>query len=227
MKNIAIIPARSGSKGLPDKNVKLLDGKPLLAYSILAAKESKCFDEIFVSTDSEEYARIAKEWGADVPFLRSAATSGDKASSWDVVKEVLEGYRERGIVFDTITLLQPTSPLRRAEDIVQGYALMEEKSAKAVIAVCEMDHSPLWSNVLPENLSMSGFIREDAKNTPRQSLPSFYRINGALYIIKEEVLANIADMYEDECYAYVMPREHSVDIDTALDFVIAESVLRM
>lgn len=222
MKNIAIIPARSGSKGLPDKNIKVLGNKPLLAYSILAAKESGCFDEICVSTDSEEYASIAREWGASVPFLRSEKTAGDKASSWDVVKEVLDGYRAMGMEFDTIALLQPTSPLRKAEDIQKGYVLMKENDAKAVIGVCEMDHSPLWSNTLPENLSMRGFIREEAKNTPRQSLPTYYRINGALYIIKKQILESVENMYEDECYAYVMSQEKSVDIDTAFDFQIAQ-----
>ena len=226
MKNLAIIPARSGSKGLPDKNIKILGDKPLLAYSIKAAQESYLFDEIFVSTDSEKYAQVATEWGANVPFLRSAATSDDKASSWDVVKEVLERYKERGKTFDTVTLLQPTSPLRIAEDIVNGYALMKEKDAKTVVAVCEMDHSPLWSNTLPESLSMTGFIRDEAKNTPRQSLPTYYRINGALYITKPEVLERISEMYEDQCYAYVMPQERSVDIDTAFDFQVAQLFMK-
>ena len=226
MKNIAIIPARSGSKGLPDKNIKMLNGKPLLAYSILAAKESGCFDEIFVSTDSEEYAEIAREWGASVPFLRSNENSGDQASSWDVVKEVLNKYSEMGKEFETIALLQPTSPLRTAQDIVNGYRFMDEKEANVVIGVCEMDHSPLWSNTLPNDFSMSGFVRDEAKNTPRQNLPTYYRINGALYLVKKDGLDNLTNMYENHCYAYVMPKEHSVDIDTALDFAIAESIVR-
>ena len=226
MKNLAIIPARSGSKGLPDKNIKILGDRPLLAYSIKAAQESGCFDEIFVSTDSEKYAQVATEWGANVPFLRSAATSDDKASSWDVVKEVLERYKELGKTFDTVTLLQPTSPLRTSEDIMNGYALMEEKDAKTVVAVCEMDHSPLWSNTLPESLSMTGFIRDEAKNTPRQSLPTYYRINGALYITKPEVLEHISEMYEDQCYAYAMPQERSVDIDTLFDFQVAQLFIK-
>jgi len=120
MKNIAIIPARSGSKGLKDKNIKPLLDIPLLAYSIRAAKDSALFDEIMVSTDSDDYAQIAKDYGASVPFLRSAKTSSDTAGSWDVVTEVLSQYQTSGRYFDTICLLQPTSPLRIASDIIGG-----------------------------------------------------------------------------------------------------------
>ena len=121
MKNLAIIPARSGSKGLVDKNIKLLDGKPLIAYSIEAALQSGVFDMVMVSTDSEKYAEIAWNYGAQVPFLRSAETSSDTASSWDAVAEVIENYRKLGTVFDTFMLLQPTSPLRTAQNIREAY----------------------------------------------------------------------------------------------------------
>lgn len=225
VKNLAIIPARSGSKGLPDKNIKLLCGKPLLAYSIDAAKESGLFQEIFVSTESEKYADIARECGASVPFLRSEATASDVSSSWDVVIEALNRYREMGLEFNTITLLQPTSPLRTGKDIQEGYKMMESMGANAVIGVCEMDHSPLWSNTLPEDCSMKNFLCEKVKNKPRQALPVYYRINGALYIIKTEVLEHIQDIYSDSCFAYVMQREKSIDIDTELDFKMAEVIL--
>lgn len=225
MRNIAIIPARSGSKGLPDKNIKLLSGKPLLGYSIDAAKESGMFQEILVSTDSEKYADIAEKCGVKVPFLRSEKTAGDKASSWDAVKEALERYAKMGMEFDTVTLLQPTSPLRKGTDIQNGYQLMEEKNANVVVGVCETDHSPLWSNVLPEDFSMRDFIRDEVRNRPRQELPTYYRINGALYIIKVEVLKHIEDMYKDNCFAYVMDRDRSIDIDTALDFRLAEAII--
>ena len=112
MKNIAMIPARSGSKGLKDKNIRLLNGKPLLAYSIEAAIQSKLFDEIMVSTDSSYYADIAEKYGAKVPFLRSEGNSSDSASSWDTVQEILSFYRNAGEEFDSFCLLQPTSPLR-------------------------------------------------------------------------------------------------------------------
>lgn len=225
MRNLALIPARQGSKGVPHKNVRPLCGKPLLVYSIEAAREAGVFEEIFVSTDSEEYASIAREAGASVPFLRSAALSGDTASSWDVAAEALEKYQGLGMAFDTVTLLQPTSPLRRAEDILAGFAKMEETRANAVVAVCETDHSPLWANTLPEDFCMENFIKPEIAGLPRQKLPRYYRINGALYIVKTEALAKTRNIYACGCYAVVMPPERSVDIDGETDFLIAEAIL--
>lgn len=226
VKNLAIIPARSGSKGLKDKNIKLLNGKPLLAYSIEAAKKSGLFHEIFVSTDSESYAEIAREWGASVPFLRSEELATDTASSWDVVKAAIKQYQAIGKKFDTVALLQPTSPLRTAEDITAGYVMMEEKAANAVVALCEVDHSPLWCNTLPEDLSLTDFINGDLVNTPRQKLPRYYRINGALYIVKTEYLLGSGNLYSDKSFAIIMDKEHSVDIDDEMDFIIADSFMK-
>ena len=120
MRNIAIIPARSGSKGIKDKNIKLLNGKPLLAYSIEAAIKSKCFDTVFVSTDSIKYAEIAKQYGAEVPFLRSKKNSKDKSSAWDAVYETLLNYKNMGMNFDSFMYLQPTSPLRTEKNIKEA-----------------------------------------------------------------------------------------------------------
>lgn len=225
MKNLAIIPARSGSKGLKDKNIKMLNGRPLLAYSIEAAKKSGLFDEIMVSTDSEKYAEIAKQWGAKVPFLRSQELSNDTASSWEVVRDVIERYRNLGLEFDTVALLQPTSPLRSADDIINGYEVMKEKAANFVVAVCEMDHSPLWANTLSDNLSMENFIKPEVVKMPRQSIPTYYRINGALYIIKVDYLMKSTDIYSAKSYATIMRKENSVDIDDQMDFTIAEVLL--
>lgn len=224
LNNIAIIPARSGSKGLPDKNIRELNGKPLLAYSIEAAVKSKMFAQIMVSTDSTKYAEIARQFGADVPFLRSRENSSDAASSWDVVREVLESYKKLDKQFDTVCLLQPTSPLRNATDIRSAYDVFVTKKASAVIGVCETDHSPMWCNTLPNNLSMNKFISASA-NMPRQKLDKYYRINGAIYIVNVKKLENRIDIYSNS-YAFIMPRERSVDIDTEFDFVIAEAVLR-
>jgi len=225
VRNIAIIPARSGSKGLKDKNIKLLNGKPLMAYTIEVAKESGAFDEIFVSTDSENYAEIAKAWGASVPFLRSVELSSDTATSWDVVKDALEHYKRRGDEFDTVALLQPTSPLRKSEDIKSGYSLMNRKKANAIVGVCEVDHSPLWCNTIPKDGSLDNFLSKDLLGLPRQSLPSYYRINGALYITKVDYLMSTNDIYRSGCYACVMKKENSVDIDDAMDFMIASTFL--
>lgn len=226
MENIAIIPARSGSKGLTDKNIRLLCGKPLLAYSIEAARASGKFSEIMVSTDSEEYAGIAREYGAEVPFLRSSETSNDRASSWDVVREVLSRYQSSGRSFESVALLQPTSPLRSAEDIQKAYELFETKKAKSVVGLCEAEHSPLWCNTLPEDYSLKGFLDSALVSKGRQQLSQFYRINGAMYLLRLEHSENMNfSLYEENCYAYLMPRERSVDIDTELDFLIAETIL--
>lgn len=226
MKNIAIIPARSGSKGLKDKNIKLLNGKPLLAYTIEAARKTGLFDEIMVSTDSEIYAEIAKKYGANVPFIRSEQLSSDSASSWDVVKDVLNRYKDLGFYFDRVTLLQPTSPLRTADDIINGYKLIKERKANLVVSVCEMDHSPLWANTLPKDNSMENFIDSKIINTTRQNIPMYYRINGALYIVNVNYLMNADDLYSDKSYAYIMNKMNSIDIDDQFDFYMAECILK-
>jgi CMP-N,N'-diacetyllegionaminic acid synthase len=226
MRNIAIITARSGSKGLKDKNIKNLNGKPLLSYSIEAAKKSGLFDEIIVSTDSKMYADIAKKYGANVPFLRSKSLSDDSASSWDVLKDILNKYESKGIFFDTVTLLQPTSPLRTSVDIIQGFNLFIKKSANLIVGVCEMDHSPLWANTLPENHSMENFMNSEIVKMPRQNIPKYYRVNGAIYIIKTDFLLNTNDLYSEKSYALIMDKSKSVDIDDEIDFRFAEMLLQ-
>lgn len=225
MRNIAIIPARSGSKGLKDKNIKELCGKPLLAYSIEAAINSGIFDCVHVSTDSEEYADKAKQYGADVPFLRSEEYSTDTASTWDTVKYVLEEYLSRGQKFDMVTILQPTSPLRTLEDICNAYNLFCERQAFSVISVCKMEHSPLLSNTLNENLSLNGFIDMNRVGR-RQDMPIYYRVNGAIYMMKTNVLDDINNLYGEHSFAYVMPQEKSIDIDSLIDFKMVEILIK-
>lgn len=224
-KRLAVIPARSGSKGLKDKNIKLLQGIPLVGYTIKAALDSGIFDIVMVSTDSERYAEIAKKFGAEVPFLRSESTSGDRPTSWDVVKEVVEQYTEQGHKFDSITLLQPTSPLRSADDIIQAHKLFDDKDANSVISVCEAEHSPLWSNVIEPNLSMEHFAQTDDNVSCRQQLSTYYRLNGAIYIVNDKALHNIENLYLEKSYAYIMEQSHSIDIDSEFDFIIAEAIL--
>lgn len=221
MGNIAIIPARSGSKGLPDKNIKELCGKPLLAYSIEAAIASQCFDVIMVSTDSEKYAELARRHGAEVPFLRSEETSTDVASSWDMVDEVLSRYADLGKKFDTFCLLQPTSPLRTANDIKLAYKKYIDEASFAVVSVCEAEHSPLWCGKLPENHELLDFIKQDAIKR-RQDGGKFYRLNGAIYIVNTEKFKTDRFFYQSGSYAYVMSQENSIDIDSEMDFRIAE-----
>jgi len=225
MKSIAIIPARSGSKGLPDKNIRPMNGKPLMAYTIEAALDSGVFDEVMVSTDSEHYAEIAKRSGANVPFLRSSETASDGATTWDTVSEVLERYRENGKEFDAFCVLQPTSPLRTAEDIRNAYDLYREKAEFAVISVCPAEHSPLWCGRLDETCSLDGFIPEE-QMAQRQKGGTFYRLNGAIYIIDVKRFRTDRYFYKKGSYAYVMNSRSSIDIDTETDFKIAEFLMR-
>lgn len=225
MNNLAIIPARSGSKGLPDKNIRLLNGKPLLAYTIEAARNSGIFDEIMVSTDSLEYAQIAVEYDAAVPFLRSEKNADDNADSWSVVNEVLDGYEKKGKYFKNFCLLQPTSPLRVGDDIRNAYECFQNRNAIAVVSVCECEHSPLWCNVLDDNMEMGRFISKDICNQ-RQKLRKFYRINGAIYMCDVIEFKKDPFLYREGCYAYVMSNEKSVDIDSMLDLKLAEVILK-
>lgn len=225
MNNLAIIPARSGSKGLVDKNIKLLNNKPLMAYSIESALKSNKFDEVMVSTDSEQYAKIARKFGAEVPFLRSKKNSNDLSSSWDVVKEVLDQYRKLGKKFDTVCLLQPTSPFRDENDIVNAYEIFNNKASVSVISVCEMEHTPLWSNVLPKDGSLNRFIDRNSSGR-RQDYGTYYRLNGAIYIVAVEELYKDTFFYREGSYAYVMPIKKSVDIDSELDFMYADFLMK-
>lgn len=225
MNNLAIIPARSGSKGLKDKNIKNLNGIHLIGFSIDAARKSNIFTEVMVSTDSQLYADISKKLGATVPFLRSTKRSNDSASSWEVVLEVLERYLENDKKFDSVCLLQPTSPLRDANDIVSAYRLLEERNGDSVTSVCEVDHSPLWSMKLPEDLSLNEFNKE-CEDIPRQKLGKYYRLNGAIYIRKIEYLDKTIKLLNNNDFALIMKRNHSIDIDTIEDFELAEYYIR-
>ena len=226
MKNIAIIPARSGSKGLPDKNIKIFCGKPLLAWTIEAALKSGEFDEVMVSTDSERYREIALEYGAEVPFLRSEATSSDTASSWDAVREVISKYAGEGRYFDTFCMLQPTSPLRNAEDITGAYDIFKHNNATSVVSLCELEHSINICNRLPENKSLDGFYSSNISGR-RQDADKYYRINGAIYIQTVEKLMQGANLYDEQSYAYIMDKANSVDIDDEIDFISAEAIYNM
>lgn len=221
MKNIAIIPARSGSKGVRDKNIRDLCGKPLMAYTIEAALESGEFDEVMVSTDSEIYAEIARKYGANVPFLRSAKTASDTASSWDMVDEVLSGYAVLGKTFDTFCLLQPTSPLRTKEDIRGAYELFRTKAEFAVVSLCETEHSPLWCGQLPDDGEFIDFLPQETPKR-RQAAGKYYRLNGAIYIVDTMRFKKEKFLYQKGSYAFIMKQEHSIDIDTEMDFKIAE-----
>ncbi len=221
---LGIIPARSGSKGLKDKNIKEFCGKPLIAYTIEAAKESGVVDEVFVSTNSEVYQQIALDYGAEVPFLRSEQLSNDIAGSWDVVREALFQYGEIGKRFDSFILLQPTSPLRDKNDIVKCIKLLYEKEYNGVISVCEEDHVPAWAQILSDDMDMKVF--SNGTGSRRQEYETFYRINGAIYALRVDYFTSCKNIYEDRCHAYIMAKEKSVDIDDEFDFLCAEALYK-
>ncbi len=219
LKTLAIIPARSGSKGLVDKNIKNLAGKPLIAWSIETALNSNIFDEVIVSTDSQKYADIAKKYGASVPFLRSKENSSDNASSWSVVKEVVDNVDKK---FDVIVLLQPTSPLREAKDIKASIDLFIKKDADYVLSVCKCPHPVQWTNIIGKDLSLDNFIKKEYLDKRRQDLEQNYILNGAIYILRAELLSEKINMFTNKSFAYIMSEANSIDIDTDLDFRMAE-----
>lgn len=225
MGNLAIIPARSGSKGLKDKNIKLLNDKPLIAYTIEAAVESAQFDVVHLSTDSDEYAEIGRSFGAECDFLRSVHNSRDIAQTCDVVSEVVAKYSELGCYFDTITILQPTSPLRNSQDIRNAFELYRSKNALAVVSVCKSDHPIDWFHRLSQKGSMEDFSSlNDSKR--RQDSGVRYRVNGAMYIMQNKVASDMSKLYGERTYGYIMSRMSSIDIDDEFDFAIAECLMK-
>lgn len=218
---LAVVPARGGSKRLPRKNVLNLGSKPLIAYSIEAGLKSKYIDAVVVSSDDEEILALSQKLGA-MTIKRPQELASDTASTFDAIEHTIKNMQS----YDYLVLLQPTSPLRSASHIDDAIRLLDEKGADAVISVCEMSHSPLWSNTLPKDGSMVGFLKEDAMGKRSQDLPSYYRINGAIYICKIERLLQEREFFlKDNIFAYVMDRKNSIDIDEEIDFRLAEALL--
>jgi len=222
---LAIIPARGGSKGLPGKNTRELGGKPLIAWSIAAGRQSGFVDEVAVSTDSPEIAAQASNYGAAVPFLRPEALATDEAKTIDVILHTIAWYDNQAVTFDLVLLLQPTSPLRTAADINLALELYFSKGAQAIVSVCQADHHPWWSNVLPADGGMQEFLRPECLNAGRQKLPVYYRLNGAIYLADIDFLKRNRSFWGEKTFAYLMPKERSVDIDDIVDFRLAEVLM--
>ena len=225
---LAIIPARAGSKRLPGKNMMNLCGKPLIQWTIEAARGSEYIDEILISTDSENIIELAKNLGVNAPFKRPSELAQDKSSTLEAVRHAVDFQQEvKGLTYDYVLLLQPTSPLRTTEDIDEALRLLERKNADAVISVCAAEHSPLWSNTLDDTLSMDNFVSNEIKSRRSQELPTYYRLNGAIYICKlERLITENSFFIKNNIYAHIMKQENSVDIDTLIDFKLAEAVLK-
>ena len=221
---LAIIPARGGSKRIPKKNIISLGEKPLIAWTIDAAKNCKYLDEIMVTTDDPEIRKIAISYGASAPFLRPQFLASDTATSYDTIKHTIDFYKEsQNRDFDFIVLLQPTSPFRTGQQITESVVLLKEKNASSIVSVCKAEHSPLWMNSLPEDGNMNNFIRNEFKKTRSQDLIVHYRLNGAIYICEtNKLLAEESFFIKSNSFAYVMSRESSLDIDEPIDFRFAE-----
>lgn len=215
---LAVIPARAGSKGLPGKNLLPLGGKPMIAWSIQAALASRYLDTVIVSSEDAEILAVARQWGAETPFVRPAELAGDATPGIDVVLHAcraMPGY-------DYVVLLQPTSPLRTADDIDQAIERCRDSRAPVCVSVTKPEKSPYWMYFLDEAGRMAPVV--DAGRLPalRQALPEAYALNGAVYVARIDWLERAKSFLTAETVAYAMPRERSVDIDTALDFKLAE-----
>lgn len=224
---LAVVTARGGSKGIPGKNTVPLAGKPLIAWTIEAALQSRSAPRVIVSTDDEEIAQVAKDWGAEVPFMRPVELSGDNSPHIPVVLHAVQWVMQHfASAPDYILLLQPTSPLRTSGDIDASIQLALEKKADSVVGVAEARPHPYVTKRLLPDGRLEDFMTIPPGYLARQSLPPIYAINGAIYLVRRRVLLEKQSFFTDRTYAYVMPSERSLDIDTELDLIVAEALLR-
>lgn len=219
-----IITARGGSKGIPRKNIKNLNGKPVLAYSIEPSVTSDLIEQTYVTTEDEEISEISKEYGAKV-IDRPQELAEDTSSSVDVVLHALDYIEKNEILPDFFVLLQPTSPLRTKEDIENAIHLFKENECDALISVCEIDHTSMLSLAL-ENKFLVPNCDKDFLNKRRQDLPTYYSPNGAIYITTPKSLRENKTFIPKQTIPYIMPKERSVDLDTSFDFKLAEFLLK-
>lgn len=220
MRTVAIIPARGGSKGIPRKNVKEIAGKPLIRWTIEAALGSRRLDRVVVSTEDSEIASIAKAAGASVPFRRPPELAADDTSGIAPVLHALEALPEA----DAVLLLQPTSPLRTAADIDALLALAERSGAASIVSVTEARDHPHWTYRI-ENEALRPFLSRKAA-ARRQDLPPAYALNGALYFATAAWLLEHRTLVGQDTLPFIMPPERSIDIDGALEWRLAEMLLR-
>lgn len=223
MKRIAIIPARSGSKGLKDKNIIDLCGKPLIAYSIEAALESGLFDHVIVSTDSEHYAEIAQHYGAEV-MMRGEALSNDKATTFMVLEDILKNRLQESI--DYFVLLQPTSPLRTSKHITEAIEKFESKIEHFdfLVSMKVAEHAKVLVNPIDDDESLK-YFDTDFSNYRRQGYKD-YSPNGAIFIAKPDSYLEQKHFFGAKALSYIMSAEDSVDIDGALDLVVANAIMK-
>jgi len=224
---LGIIPARGGSKAIPRKNLAVLANKPLLAWTVEVAIGSDSLDRLVISTDDPEIAAVGKKLGAEVPFLRPTELATDTATSMDVILHAIrwldenESYRP-----DYVLLLQPTSPLRTVTDIRKSIELLLAKRADAVVSVCETHQHPLWMKGMNEEGKLVDLYPQSAVPTRRQDLPPVFALNGAIYLALRTFLLSERTFISDHTYAYVMPENRSLDVDTPWELHLADLILR-
>ena len=222
MSLLALIPARGGSKGILRKNIKLFFGKPLIYWTINAAKQAKCIDKIVVSTDDDEIADIALNYGAEVPFLRPAELATDKTSGVDPALHAIKHIPG----FDWLLLLQPTSPLRTASDIDGIYKFCKKNSSKSAVSVSEVSKHPYLMFGRDKSFRLKPIIKNRPKILNRQEFPSVFSLNGALFLSRVDFLLKNEAFITKETIGFNMPQERSIDIDSIFDWNMAEQIFK-
>lgn len=225
---IGIIPARGGSKGVPRKNIKLLNGIPLIVYTIKTALNCKLLTDVVVTTDDEEIRKIALRFGAKAPFLRPKELATDNALAISTIKHaLLQMEKIENKRYDYVVMLQPTAPLRNSEDIENSLKFLIEKGADGIISVVDVDnwHPMKMKKFVGE--SLVDYEKPPMENPPRQILPKVYMVNGAIYATKRDVFVEKETFQGDYCLGYIMPKERSINIDDEIDFIVAEYLLKI
>ena len=224
---LAVVPARSGSKGVPKKNIRSLLGEPLIAHTIKSALQSKCFIDVLVTTDSREIQDIALQYGAISPFLRPEELSHDTALATDTIRHaVLEYENIIGKRVDLVMMLQPTTPTRKSVHISEAIDKFVGSDADSCMSVVQIDNAhPLkMKRIVGEHLV--DFIETGLENPPRQLLPPVHIVNGAIYLVRRNVLVDLKSFKGQKCIPYCMSAVDSVNIDSEIDFKFAEFVMQ-
>ena len=226
MKILGIIPARGGSKGIPGKNTKLLNGKPLIAYTIEVALKSKILNHLIVSSDDDEIITVTRKFGADVPFIRPAELAQDNSSSIDLVIHALEFYQEREEYFDAICLLQPTNPFRSLNFLENSLDKFLKKDCDTLLSVLEVPHqfNPHWTFKKNSSGSLELSTGESEIIPRRQDLPKAYYRDGSIYIVKSSIILGKKSFYGDSIEFIDASNEKNVNIDTMEDWILAEKL---
>ena len=226
MKNLCTICMRKGSKGVPNKNLRELNGKPLMAYTIEQALQSKLFKHVVISTDSEKIAEIAKTFGAKVWFLRPAELALDETPKIPVIRHAFqESENHFGYTFDVLVDLDVTSPLRKVEDITGSYQQFVDEDADILITACPAKKNPYFNMVELVNGKVQLIKQLDTFPQFRQNAPQVYDMNASIYIWKREALLNCNTLFVEKTSLYIMPEERSVDIDTQIDWDFVEYII--